>query len=42
VFRTWPTTYRWSATVILGDQPMLQSRWERTDDRRDRSYRRLA
>jgi hypothetical protein len=42
VFRTWPTTYRWSATVILGDQPTLRSRWERTDDRRDRSYRRLT
>jgi hypothetical protein len=42
IFRTWPTTYRWSATVILGDQPTLRSRWERTDDRRDRSYRRLT
>ena len=42
VFRTWPTTYRWSATVTLAAQPTLRSRWERTDDRRDRSYRRLT
>jgi hypothetical protein len=42
VFRTWPTTYRWSATITLGDQPMLRSRWERKSSRRDQSYRRLT
>jgi hypothetical protein len=42
VFRTWPTTYRWTATVTLGDQPTLRSRWERKGDRRDQSYRRLT
>jgi len=42
VFRTWPTTYRWSATITLGDQPMLRSRWERKTGQRDQSYRRLT
>jgi hypothetical protein len=42
VFRRWPTTYRWTATVTLGDQPTLRSRWERKGDRRDQSYRRLT
>ena len=42
VFRTWPTTYRWSATIRLGDQPILSSRWERKSGQRDRSYRRLT
>jgi hypothetical protein len=27
VFRTWPTTYRWTGTVILGNQPILTRRW---------------
>jgi hypothetical protein len=27
VFRSWPTTYRWSGTVTLGDRPTLRSRW---------------
>jgi hypothetical protein len=42
VFRTWPTTYRWTATVTLGDQPTLRSSWERKGNRRDQSYRRLT
>jgi hypothetical protein len=42
VFRTWPTTYRWSATIALGDQPMLRSRWQRKSKQRDQSYRRLT
>lgn len=33
MFRRWPTTYRWSATVELADhvgvEPSLTSRWER-------------
>jgi hypothetical protein len=30
VFRTWPTTYRWEATVELsGDTPTMRSRWTR-------------
>jgi hypothetical protein len=31
VFRRWPTTYRWHATVRLGTQPTMVSRWERTE-----------
>jgi hypothetical protein len=42
VFRTWPTTYRWTGTVTLGDQPTLTARWERKGDQRDESYRRLT
>jgi hypothetical protein len=42
VFRTWPTTYRWSATITLGDPPLLSSRWERKSSQRDQSYRRLT
>ena len=31
VFRSWPTTYRWSATVThTAAVPILRSRWERT------------
>ena len=31
VFRSWPTTYRWSATVDLaGDPPTVRSGWVRT------------
>ena len=41
VFRTWPTTYRWSATVSLPERTM-RSRWERTTEDRDSSYRRLT
>jgi hypothetical protein len=35
-------TYRWTATVILGNEPALRSSWERKGDRRDQSYRRLT
>jgi hypothetical protein len=35
VFRRWPTTYRWRATVTLGAEPTMVSRWERTGDRDD-------
>lgn len=41
VFRRWPTTYRWSATVTLGDEPWIRSGWERTGDR-DSSYLRAT
>ncbi len=41
VFRRWPTTYRWRATVTLGDEPTMVSRWERTGDRDD-SYGRAT
>jgi hypothetical protein len=31
IFRTWPTTYRWDATVRLDDLPaVMTSRWTRT------------
>jgi hypothetical protein len=42
VFRSWPTTFRWSGTVTLGDRPTLTARWERTGGQRDESYRRLT
>jgi hypothetical protein len=42
VFRRWPTTYRWSAIITLGDRPLLSSRWERKGSQRDQSYRRLT
>jgi hypothetical protein len=42
VFRTWPRTYRWSATISLDPRPTMTSRWERKTDRRDASYRRLT
>ncbi len=35
VFRRWPTTYRWRATVTLGEVPTMVSRWERTGERDD-------
>lgn len=41
VFRRWPTTYRWSATVLLGDEPRIRSRWERVGGGDD-SYRRAT
>ncbi len=41
-FRRWPTTYRWTATVELGDQATIDSAWERTDAGRGRTYRRLT
>lgn len=30
VFRTWPLTYRWTATITLGESPAMVSRWART------------
>jgi hypothetical protein len=42
VFRRWPTTYRWTATVGLDGPPTLRSRWERTGTERGRSYRRAT
>jgi hypothetical protein len=42
VFRNWPKTYRWSATITLDDPPLLSSRWERRSSQRDQSYRRLT
>ena len=42
MFRTWPTTYRWTATISLDPRPTMMSRWERTGSRRDASYRRLT
>jgi hypothetical protein len=42
VFRSWPTTYRWSGTVTLDERPTVSSCWERTGDHRDESYRRLT
>jgi hypothetical protein len=41
VFRRWPTTYRWRATVTLGEDPTMVSHWERTGERDD-SYRRAT
>jgi hypothetical protein len=42
VFRSWPTTYRWSGTLLLGDRPTLRSWWERKAVQRDESYQRLT
>jgi hypothetical protein len=42
MFRTWPTTYRWTATISLDSRPTMRSRWERTGSRRDATYRRLT
>jgi hypothetical protein len=41
-FRRWPTTYRWTATVTLGPEPRLASRWERTGVERGAAYRRAT
>lgn len=42
VFRRWPTTYRWRATVTLGVTPSIRSRWERTARGDHRSYERAT
>ena len=42
VFRRWPTTYRWRATVTLGDPPTMSARWERIGRQRDEAYRRVT
>ena len=41
VFRRWPTTYRWAATITLGEEPWIRSGWERTGER-DGSYLRAT
>jgi hypothetical protein len=41
VFRQWPTTYRWTARVALGEHPTMESHWERTGAEDD-SYRRAT
>jgi hypothetical protein len=42
VFRRWPTTYRWRATITVGGEPTMVSRWERTGDHDDDSYLRAT
>lgn len=42
VFRRWPTTYRWSATLIATDPPTMVTGWERTAGERGESYRRFT
>lgn len=42
VFRRWPTTYRWRATVRLDDPAAGSARWARTGPGRDEAYRRAA
>jgi hypothetical protein len=42
VFRRWPTTYRWAATITLGDRLRMRSAWRRTGDRTDDAYRRMT
>jgi hypothetical protein len=41
-FRRWPTTYRWRAEVVLGPEPRLTARWERTGDDRGQAYGRVT
>ena len=40
VFRTWPTTYRWEATI--SENGMMTSTWQRTETDRGESYRKLT
>jgi hypothetical protein len=42
VFRTWPTTYRWTAALAMKGEPAMTSRWQRTPRKGDRSYTRLT
>ena len=42
VFRRWPTTYRWRATLTVGDEPRLTSAWTRTEDGGADAYRRAT
>ena len=42
VFRRWPPTYRWRATVTLGEPPSMTSRWERIGEDRGEAYRRAT
>jgi hypothetical protein len=41
-FRRWPTTYRWRAEVVLGEDPTIRSRWERTGASTGERYRQLT
>jgi hypothetical protein len=42
VFRTWPTTYRWTGRIAHGEVPTMTSNWSRTDDEHGESYRALT
>jgi hypothetical protein len=42
VFRSWPTTYRWTATVHLGAEPTMSARWERTETGTGEAYLRAT
>jgi len=42
VFRRWPTTYRWRATVSLTPTPSITSRWERTVSDGGAAYRKAT
>ena len=42
VFRQWPTTYRWRASLSLGPDARMTSGWERTDTTGGRAYRRAT
>lgn len=42
VFRQWPTTYRWRATIRLGPVPSMASAWERTQTDGGDAYRRAT
>jgi hypothetical protein len=42
LFRTWPTTYRWSATLALDGSGIMTSRWSRTTTQRGEAYRRMT
>lgn len=43
LFRRWPTTYRWTAEIDLGDgAASIASRWERTTEDRGAAYRRVT
>jgi hypothetical protein len=42
LFRTWPTTYRWSAALALDGTGIMTSRWSRTTTQRGEAYRRMT
>lgn len=42
VFRTWPTTYRWRASIDAGGGAVMTAAWLRSSPRRDDQYRRLT
>jgi len=41
-FSRWPTTYRYQATVTLGDEPTISGGWQRTGTERGDAYRRAT